>query len=403
MISAAFPYKKQRRKVLGREMAYVEIGKGDPIVFLHGNPTSSYLWRNVLPHLEPLGRCIAPDLIGMGDSDKLPDSGPSSYRFVEHRRYLGALLEALNVHERVTLVLHDWGSTLGFDWANHHRDAVRGIAYMEAMVGRQYWDHWDKFGMRPVLEALRSEAGEQMVLQDNFFIEKVLPGAILRKLSDAEMAEYRRPFTEPGEGRRPTLTFPREIPIEGDPVDVTQAVDAYADWLKSSSVPKLFVKAEPGGILAEGKVLEQARSFPAQTEVTVRGVHFVQEDSPDEIGRAVAGWMKTLGCPEAVRRPQFQEDENGSERCERGPRPRWLGGRIELGACRYGAGGPRHSGSRGAAAVDRTGRRCSGAQPQHRAHARVGRVGGTRLRWRGHRAGASRACESVGLRNRVRA
>jgi haloalkane dehalogenase len=295
MISAASPYKKQRRKVLGREMAYVEVGKGDPIVFLHGNPTSSYLWRNVMPHLEPLGRCIAPDLIGMGDSDKLPDSGPGSYRFVEHRRYLGALLEALNVRERVTLIIHDWGSTLGFDWANHHRDAVRGIAYMEAMVGRQYWDHWDKFGMRPVLEALRSEAGEQMVLQDNFFVEKVLPGAILRKLSDEEMAEYRRPFTEPGESRRPTLTFPREIPIEGDPADVTAAVDAYAGWLKGSNVPKLFLKAEPGGILAEGKVLELARSLPAQTEVTVKGVHFVQEDSPDEIGRAVVAWMKTLG------------------------------------------------------------------------------------------------------------
>ena len=295
MISAAFPYIKQRRKVLGREMAYVEVGRGDPIVFLHGNPTSSYLWRNVLPHLEPLGRCIAPDLIGMGDSDKVPDSGPGSYRFVEHRRYLGALLEALNVLERVTLVIHDWGSTLGFDWANHHRDAVRGIAYMEAMVGRQYWDHWDKFGMRPVLEALRSEAGEQMVLQDNFFIEKVLPGAILRKLSDEEMAEYRRPFAEPGEGRRPTLTWPREIPIEGDPADVTAAVDAYAGWLKTSSVPKLFLNAEPGGILAGGKVLEQASGFPAQTEVTVKGVHFVQEDSPDEIGGAIAAWMKTLG------------------------------------------------------------------------------------------------------------
>ena len=176
MVSAAFPYKKQRRQVLGREMAYVEVGEGDPIVFLHGNPTSSYLWRNVIPHLQPLGRCIAPDLIGMGDSDKLPNSGPGSYRFVEHRRYLDALLEALNVRERVTLVIHDWGSTLGFDWANRHRDAVKGIAYMEAMVGRQYWDHWDKFGMRPVLQALRSEAGEQMVLQDNFFIEKVLPG-----------------------------------------------------------------------------------------------------------------------------------------------------------------------------------------------------------------------------------
>ena len=295
MISAAFPYKKQRRRVLGREMAYVEVGQGDPIVLLHGNPTSSYLWRNVLPHLQPLGRCIAPDLIGMGDSEKLPDSGPRSYRFVEHRRYLGALLEALNVRERVTLVIHDWGSTLGFDWANHHRDAVRGIAYMEAMVGRQYWDHWDKFGMRPVLEALRSEAGEQMVLQDNFFIEKVLPGAMLRKLSDAEMAEYHRPFLEPGEGRRPTLTFPREIPIEGDPADVTAIAAAYADWLATSDVPKLFVKAEPGLLVAGGSNLDFARGLSAQTEVTVAGLHFVQEDSPDEIGQAIAGWMGGLG------------------------------------------------------------------------------------------------------------
>ena len=230
MISAAFPYQKQRRRVLDREMAYVEVGQGDPIVLLHGNPTSSYLWRNVIPHLRPLGRCIAPDLIGMGDSDKLPSSGPGSYRFVEHRRYLDALLEALDVRERVTLVIHDWGSTLGFDWANRHRNAVKGIAYMEAMVGR-----------------------------------------------------------------RPTLTWPREIPIEGDPADVTAIVDAYAGWLKTSDVPKLFLKAEPGGILAGGQVLEHARSLPAQTEVTVKGVHFVQEDSPDEIGGAVAGWIKTLG------------------------------------------------------------------------------------------------------------
>jgi haloalkane dehalogenase len=294
-ISAAFPYQKQRRQVLGREMAYVEVGVGDPIVLLHGNPTSSYLWRNVLPHLQRRGRCIAPDLIGMGDSDKLPDSGPDSYRFVEHRRYLDALLEALDVHERVTLVVHDWGSALGFDWANRHRKAVKGIAYMEAIVGRQYWDHWDKFGMRPVLQALRSEKGESMVLQDNFFVEKVLPGAILRKMSDEDMAEYRRPFVEPGEGRRPTLTWPREIPIEGDPTDVTEIVTAYADWLVTSNLPKLFLKAEPGGILAGGAVLDLARRLPAQTEVTVRGIHFVQEDSPDEIGRAVAGWMKTLG------------------------------------------------------------------------------------------------------------
>src|ERR1700733_11238198 len=245
MISAAFPYQKQRRRILGRKMAYVEVGQGDPIVLLHGNPPSSYLWRNVLPRLQPLGRCIAPDLIGMGDSDKLLDSGPGSYRFVEHRRYLDALLEALDVRERVTLVLHDWGSALGFDWANRHREAVKGIAYMEAIVGPQYWDHWDKFGMRPVLQALRSEAGEQMVLQDNFFIEKVLPGAVLRTLSAEEMAQYRRPFAEPGQGRRPPLPWPRQIPIDGEHPDVAAIVAAYAEWLTTSDVPKLFFKAEP--------------------------------------------------------------------------------------------------------------------------------------------------------------
>jgi len=291
MISAAFPYQKQRRRIFGREMAYVEVGEGDPIVLLHGNPTSSYLWRNVLPHLQPRGRCIAPDLIGMGDSDKLPDSGPGSYRFVEHRRYLDALLEALDVRERVTFVVHDWGSALGFDWANRHREAVKGIAYMEAIVRPQGWDHWDNMNMRPLLQALRSEAGNVMVLQDNFFIEKILPGAILRTLSAEEMAEYRRPFAEPGEARRPTLTWPREIPIEGEPADVTAIVAAYADWLATSDVPKLFLKAEPGALLAAGANLDTVRAWPAQTEVTVAGIHFLQEDSPDEIGRAIAGWM----------------------------------------------------------------------------------------------------------------
>jgi haloalkane dehalogenase len=294
MISAAFPYQKQRRQVLGRKMAYVEVGKGDPIVLLHGNPTSSYLWRNMLPHLEPRGRCIAPDLIGMGDSDKLPDSGPGSYRFVEHRRYLDALLEAMDVRERVILVVHDWGSALGFDWANRHRNAVKGIAYMEAIVGPQGWDHWDKMGMRPVLQALRSEAGEEMILRDNFFVEQILPKAILRPLSTEEMAEYRRPFAEPGEGRRPTLTWPREIPIEGEPADVNAIATAYADWLATSDVPKLFVKADPGAILASRELVDFARGWPAQTEVTVAGVHFVQEDSPDEIGRAIADWMSKL-------------------------------------------------------------------------------------------------------------
>jgi haloalkane dehalogenase len=292
MISAAFPYQKKRRAVHGREMAYVEVGEGDPIVFLHGNPTSSYLWRNVIPHVQSLGRCIAPDLIGMGDSEKLPDSGRHSYRFVEQRRYLDGLLEALDVRERVTLVLHDWGSALGFDWANRHRDRIKGIAYMEAIVRPQGWDHWDNMEMRPFLEALRSEPGEKMVLQDNFFIETILPGAILRSLSSEEMAEYRRPFLEAGEGRRPTLTWPRQIPVDGIPEDTAAIVGSYSEWLGTTQIPKLFIKAEPGALLAEGANLETARSWPAQQEVTVKGLHFIQEDSPDEIGTAIANWLK---------------------------------------------------------------------------------------------------------------
>jgi len=275
MISAAFPYQKRRRQVLGSEMAYVEVGEGDPIVLLHGNPTSSYLWRNVLPHLQPRGRCIAPDLIGMGDSDKLPDSGPGSYRFVEHRRYLDALLEALDVRERVTFVVHDWGSALGFDWANRHRTAVKRIAFMEAIVAPQGRDHWDKMGMRPALEARRSEAGDALVLQ--------------------EMAWYRRPCAKPGEGRRPTLTWPRQIPIEGEPADVSATAAAYADWLGTSNVPKLFLKAEPGAILANDRLVNLVRGWPALTEKTVAGIHFVQEDSPDEIGKAIVDWMGKLG------------------------------------------------------------------------------------------------------------
>jgi haloalkane dehalogenase len=295
MISAAFPYQKQRRRVLDSEMAYVEVGNGDPIVLLHGNPTSSYLWRNVLPYLQPRGRCIAPDLIGMGDSDKLPNSGPGSYRFVEHRRYLDALLETLDVRERVTFVVHDWGSALGFDWANRHRDAVKRIAFMEAIVAPQGRDHWDTMGMRQALEALRSDAGEAMVLQNNYFIEQILPNAIMRKLSAEEMAEYRRPFAKPGEGRRPTLSWPRQIPIDGEPADVSAIAAAYADWMATSKMPKLFLKAEPGAILAVDRLVNLVRGWPVLTEKTVAGIHFVQEDSPDEIGKAILDWMGTVG------------------------------------------------------------------------------------------------------------
>ncbi len=285
-------YEKQRAVVLGQSMAYVEAGKGDPIVFLHGNPTSSYLWRNIIPHLEPLGRCIAPDLIGMGDSQKHFPSGAATYRFVDHSTYLDGLLDLLGVREKVTFVLHDWGSALGFDWANRHRDAVKGIAYMEALVRPVTWDEWPEEARR-FFDGLRSEAGESMVLDRNLFVERVLPASIIRDLTDEEMAEYRRPFLEVGEARRPTLTWPREIPIDGSPPDVHRIVSDYSEWLSESDVPKLFINAEPGSILV-GAQREFCRTWPNQTEVTVKGIHFVQEDSPDEIGRAIAEWYRRL-------------------------------------------------------------------------------------------------------------
>ncbi len=292
MISAEERYTKKRARVRGKNMAFVDVGEGDPIIFLHGNPTSSYLWRNVIPHLESAGRCLAPDLIGMGDSDKLEGSGPNSYRFVEHREYLDALLDELGVTRDVTFVVHDWGSALGFDWSRRHPDAVRGIAYMEAIVRPVTWDQWPN-SVRPLFQDFRSPAGEKLVLEENVFVEQVLPGAVRRDLTDAEMEVYRRPFTRPGEDRRPTLTWPREIPIDGEPADVFEIVENYGDWLRTSDVPKLFVNAEPGAIL-RGPARDFCSAWPNQSEVTVKGTHFIQEDSPDEIGRAIAAWYGDL-------------------------------------------------------------------------------------------------------------
>ena len=280
---------KKYQQVLDRSMAYVEAGEGDPIVLLHGNPTSSFLWRKVIPHLSGLGRCIAPDLIGMGDSDKLEPSGPGTYTFVKHREYLDALLESLGVSRNVTFVIHDWGSALGFDWARRHPDAVRGIAYMEAIVRPVTWAEWPDVA-RQIFQALRSPAGEEMILENNLFVERILPSSILRTLDDDEMNEYRRPFAEAGEGRRPTLDWPRQIPIEGEPADVHRIVSDYSAWLLETDIPKLFIVAEPGAIVTEA-VLETARKFPSQKEVTVKGIHFIQEDSGDEIGEAVARWL----------------------------------------------------------------------------------------------------------------
>lgn len=283
---------RQYIEVNGKRMAYVEIGEGDPIIFQHGNPTSSYLWRNIMPALAPKGRCIAVDLIGMGDSDKLDNPGPDSYRYVEHREFLFKAWEQLGISSDVTLVVHDWGSALGFDWACQNADKVKGIAYMEGIPCPMKWADWPD-AVAPVFQGFRSEAGEQMVLEKNIFVEKVLPGSVLRGLTEDEMMVYRRPYLEPGESRRPTLTWPRQIPLDGEPADVTAIVERYSGWLAETNVPKLFINAEPGAILI-GRQREFCRSFNNQVEVTVAGSHFIQEDSPNEIAAAISNWLDSI-------------------------------------------------------------------------------------------------------------
>ncbi|MDH5421139.1 MAG: haloalkane dehalogenase [Acidimicrobiia bacterium] len=286
-------YTKSFQPIFGKQMAYIDAGEGDPIVFLHGNPTSSFLWRFVMAELEGHGRLLAPDLIGMGDSDKVEESGPDAYTFAEHRRYLDALLDSLDLGDRIVLVVHDWGSALGFDWANRHRERVRAIAYMEAIVQPiARWEDWPE-SARHFFQGLRSEAGESMILDRNLFVERVLPGSVLRQLTETEMNEYRRPYVAGGEARRPTLTWPRQIPIGGVPADVHEIVQSYAGWLSTAAIPKYFFNADPGSILI-GAQREFCRSWPNQLEMTVEGLHFIQEDSGSEIGRELARWLATL-------------------------------------------------------------------------------------------------------------
>ncbi len=288
---------KQRKKfvsVAGKRMAYVESGGGERVfLFLHGNPTSSYLWRNVIPEVADLGRSIAPDLIGMGDSQKLDDPGPDTYRFATHREFLWGFIDAVIGGELpVVLVGHDWGSALAFDWANHHRGRIAGIAYMEAIVRPLVWAEWPEASRR-MFQGFRSPAGDEMILDRNLFVERVLPASVLRRLDPAEMDEYRRPFAGSRADRWPTLAWPREIPVDGEPADVVVLVATYAEFLAQSEVPKLFVNAEPGAILT-GAPREFCRSWPNQREITVAGSHFIQEDSGPEIGRAIAAWAARL-------------------------------------------------------------------------------------------------------------
>ena len=293
MISASMPYGKCFKSIKGKNIAYIDVGDGAPIVLLHGNPTSSYLWRNVVPHLEGIGRVIVPDLIGHGDSEKLPDSeGPERYSFEITYEYLAGLLEELNITEDVTLVIHDWGSALGFHWAKHHPEAVKGIAYMEAIVCPVTWDDWPE-SARGIFKGFRSDKGEDLVLQRNMFVEAVLPSSVIRQMGEEEMNQYRKAFTKAAD-RQPTLNWPRQIPIDGEPPHMVDLVASYGEWMASNQeLPKLFINADPGSILT-GKARKFCRTWPNQKEVTVAGTHFIQEDSPVEIGIAVAEWLKTI-------------------------------------------------------------------------------------------------------------
>jgi haloalkane dehalogenase len=285
------PGKKKTARVLGATMAYVEHGVGDPILLLHGNPTSSYLWRRVIPELADLGTCIAPDLIGMGDSARIAE-GRDAYRFRMHAEYLEAFLEVLEISNNVTLVVHDWGGALGFDWGRKNPEAVKRVVFMETIVTPLTWDDWPESAVS-VFQGMRSEAGEEMVLTKNVFVERILPASVLTPIPEEDMTVYKKPYLETGESRRPTLTWPREIPIDGDPQYMVGVVEANEQWLSGADVPKLFVNADPGSILGD-RVRDRVRAWPNLEEVTVRGVHFIQEDSGPEIGAAIADWLRSL-------------------------------------------------------------------------------------------------------------
>ena len=275
---------RRRLSVLETNMAYVDVGEGDPIVFLHGNPTPSYLWRNIIPYLLPHGRCLAPDYVGMGNSGAAPDG---NYRFVDHRRYLDAWFEAMDLKTKVILVVHDWGSALGFDWARRHPERVSAIAYMEGIVRPfRSWDEWPA-ATRAFFQGQRTAQGEDLILRQNLFIEYLLP---LRHISEEAIKVYRRHYRNPGLSRMPMLAWTRDLPIAGEPADVVAIVEDYARWLATSPIPKLFIDADPAGFLI-GAQREFCRTWPNQETVLVKGAHFLQEEAPDEVGRSLARFV----------------------------------------------------------------------------------------------------------------
>jgi haloalkane dehalogenase len=282
---------RKRVAILDTEISYADTGAGDPIVFLHGNPTSSYVWRNIIPHVSRLGRCFAPDLVGMGQSGKSPNG---AYKFVDHAHYLDAWFETLNLTSNVTLVVHDWGSALGFHRATRFPEQIKAIAYMEAVAMPLRWDDFGE--VAGMFRGLRSAQGEQMIFDQNMFVEMILPHSMFRKLTIEEMSYYRAPFLT-RESRLPTLVWPRQIPIEGEPADVTAIAESYGKAMSQSPIPKLLIVGEPGAII-KGRVLEFCRTWANQTEVKVKGMHFLQEDSPDQIGAALREFLKSVNAAE---------------------------------------------------------------------------------------------------------
>ncbi len=293
-IPSVMKYDKNYMEVHGKNMAYVDTaGAGDPIIFLHGNITSSYMWRNIIPYVEHKARCIAIDNIGQGDSDKLENSGPLSYRLKEHQTYINALIDKLELGDRITLMMHDWGGALGFTWACNNQHRVKALAYTQTLMGNLHWGYWPPH-VSDLMRRFKSDEGEELVLEQNFFVEKILPAMVIRDLPEEVLQEYRRPYRNAGEDRRPTLTWPREIPVNGKPADVLEIIETYISWLKTSEIPKFFIHCEPETVL-KGHILQTVRTFPNQMEVTVPGLHYVHEDSPHQIGEALANWYDQIG------------------------------------------------------------------------------------------------------------
>ena len=280
---------KKYKEILGKKMAYLDSGEGQSIVFLHGNPASSFLWRNITPAVEGMGRIVVPDLIGMGDSEKLEGVDNPDYQYHGQYKYLSNLLDSLDLGNEVNLVIHDWGSAMGFQYARENSDRIKSITFMEAIVAPLSWDDWPE-NARNIFQLMRSEAGEELVLEKNIFVERILLNDSADGFSEEEKAEYIRPFKEAGEDRRPTLTWPRQIPVEGEPQAVIDEVIKNGEFHKDSNIPKLFINADPGSILT-GKQREFVRSWNNLKEITVKGNHFIQEHSPKEIGAAIKDFL----------------------------------------------------------------------------------------------------------------